>query len=173
MIQFKINKEVKDINGWGFTTKTGIYGTDYLMRAFVTAIRLGANRPQDAVYPTSLKDAGDRVYDGANKYVMRFSKDETPPVEGFWSITMYDGQYFFVANPINRYSISPRQDLKANPDGSIDLYIQKDSPGADKESNWLPAPAGKFILMLRMYWPDQTDPSIINGTWTIPPVKKV
>jgi hypothetical protein len=173
MIQFKINKELKDINGWGFTTKTGVYGNDYLMRALVTAIGLGANRPQDAVYPTSLKDAEDRVYDGANKYVMRFPKDETPPVEGFWSLTMYDGQYFFVANTINRYSISPRQDLKANPDGSTDLYIQKDSPGADKESNWLPAPAGKFILMLRMYWPDQTDPSIINGTWTIPPVKRV
>ena len=173
MIQFKINKEVKDINGWGFTTKTGLYGTDYLMRALVTAIGLGANRPQDAVYPTSQKDIDDRAYDGANKYVMRFPKGQTPPVEGFWSLTMYDGNYFFVANPLNRYSISPRQNLKTNPDGSTDLYIQKDSPGADKESNWLPAPAGKFILMLRMYWPDESAPSIIDGTWTIPPVKKV
>jgi hypothetical protein len=173
MLQFKINKEVKDVNGWGYTTKTGLYGTDYLMRALVTAIGLGANRPQDAVYPTSLKDAEDRVYDGAHKYVMRFPKEETPPVEGFWSVTMYDAQYFFVANPINRYSISQRQNLKSNPDGSINLYIQKDSPGADKEANWLPAPAGKFILMLRMYWPNETAPSIIDGTWTIPPVKKV
>jgi hypothetical protein len=173
MIQFKINKDVKDINGWGFTTKTGIYGTDYLMRALVTAIGLGANRPQDAVYPTSQKDGDDRAYDGASKYVMHFAKDQLPPVEGFWSLTMYNSQYFFVANPINRYSISPRQNLKANPDGSVDLYIQKDSPGADKESNWLPAPAGKFILMLRMYWPNESDPSIIDGTWTIPPVKKV
>ena len=128
MIQFKINKEVKDVNGWGFTTKTGLYGTDYLMRALVTAIGLGANRPQDAVYPTSQKDADDRTYDGANKYVMRFPKGQTPPVEGFWSLTMYDGNYFFVANPINRYSISPRQNLKTNPDGSIDLYIQKELP---------------------------------------------
>jgi len=173
MIQFKINKDVHDIDGWGFTTKTGIYGTDYLMRALVTAIGLGANRPQDAVYPTSLKDGEGRVYDGANKYVMRFAKGQLPPVEGFWSLTMYDGSYFFVSNPLNRYSISARQDLKANPDGSVDLYIQKDSPGADKESNWLPAPAGKFILMLRMYWPNETNPSIIDGTWTIPPVKKV
>ena len=173
MIQFKINKEVKNINGWSFTTKTGLYGTDYLMRALVTAIGLGANRPQDAVYPTSDKDADDNAYDGANKYVIRFDKGQTPPVEGFWSITMYDSQYFFVANPINRYSISPRQNLKTNPDGSIDIYIQNDSPGADKESNWLPAPAGKFILMLRMYWPNENDPSIIDGTWTIPPVKKV
>ncbi|MBZ6078077.1 DUF1254 domain-containing protein [Microvirga puerhi] len=173
MAQFKINKDVHDIDGWGFTTKTGIYGTDYLMRALVTAIGLGANRPQDAVYPTSLKDGEGKSYDGANKYVMRFAKGQLPPVEGFWSLTMYDGAYFFVPNPINRYSISARQNLKANPDGSVDLYIQKDSPGADKESNWLPAPAGKFILMLRMYWPNESNPSIIDGTWTIPAVKKV
>lgn len=173
MIQFKINKDVHDIDGWGFTTKTGIYGTNYLMRALVTAIGLGANRPQDAVYPTSQKDSDGRAYDGANKYVMRFAKGQLPPVEGFWSLTMYDGAYFFVPNTLNRYSISARQDLKANPDGSIDLYIQKDSPGTDKESNWLPAPAGKFILMLRMYWPKESNPSIIDGTWTIPPVRKV
>ena len=172
MLQFKVNKDVQHISGWNFTTKTGLYGTDYLMRALVTAIGLGANRPQDAVYPTSLKDAHDDAYDGANKYVIRFDKGQTPPVEGFWSITMYDAQYFFVANPINRYSISPRQNLKSNPDGSIDIYVQKDSPGADKESNWLPAPAGKFILMLRMYWPNESDPSILDGTWTIPEVKK-
>jgi len=173
MAQFKLNKEVKDVNGWGYTTKTGLYGTDYLMRAMVTAIGLGANRPQDAIYPTSLKDAEERAYDGANKYVMHFPKGQEPPVGGFWSLTMYDANYFFVNNPLNRYSISPRQNLKSNPDGSVDLYIQKDSPGADKESNWLPAPAGKFILMLRMYWPNESDPSIINGTWTIPPVRKV
>jgi hypothetical protein len=173
MVQFKINKDVQLINGWNFTTKTGTYGTDYLMRTLITAIGLGANRPQDAVYPTSLKDAADRDYSGANKYVIHFEKGQLPPAEGFWSITMYDGNYFFVANPINRYSISARQPLKANADGSVDLYVQKDSPGADKEANWLPAPAGKFILMLRLYWPDESNPSILNGTWTIPPVKRV
>jgi hypothetical protein len=172
MLQFKINRDVQHINGWNFTTKTGIYGTDYLMRALIAAIGLGANRPQDAVYPTSLKDADDNDYEGSNRYLIHFEKGQTPPVEGFWSITMYDSQYFFVANPINRYSISPRQDLKANSDGSIDIYVQKHTPGADKESNWLPAPAGKFILMLRMYWPNETAPSILDGTWTIPPVKK-
>ena len=173
MLQFKVNKEVKEINGFGFTTKTGIYGTDYLMRALVTAIGLGANRPQDAVYPTSLKDAEGKAYDGSSKYVMRFPKGQRPPVEGFWSLTMYNDKYFFVSNPINRYSISARQNLKTNPDGSTDLYIQKDSPGPDKESNWLPAPDGKFILMLRMYWPNENSPSILNGSWKIPPVKKV
>jgi hypothetical protein len=173
MLQFKVNKAVKNINGFAFTTKTGIYGTDYLMRALVTAIGLGANRPQDAVYPTSTKDAEGHVYEGSNKYIVRFLKGQLPPVEGFWSLTMYDDKYFFVSNSINRYSISRRQPLKTNSNGSIDLYIQKDSPGPDKESNWLPAPAGKFILMLRMYWPNEKSPSIINGSWTIPPVKKV
>jgi hypothetical protein len=172
MVQFKINKDVQHINGWNFTTKTGIYGTDYLMRALVTAIGLGANRPQDALYPTSLKDADGNDYDGSNKYVMHFGKDQTPPADGFWSITMYDAQYFFVANPLNRYSISPRENLKTDPDGSVDLYIQKDTPGPNAETNWLPAPAGKFILMLRMYWPRETDPSILDGTWTLPAVRK-
>jgi hypothetical protein len=172
MAQFKLNKDVKEVNGWGFTTKTGIYGTDYLMRALVTAIGLGANRPQDAVYPTSLKDPEGKAYDGANRYVMHFPRRQLPPVGGFWSVTMYNDKYFFVDNPLNRYSISARQNLKANPDGSTDLYIQNDSPGPDKESNWLPAPAGKFVLMLRMYWPNENRPSIINGSWKIPPVMK-
>ncbi|TCS04574.1 MULTISPECIES: DUF1254 domain-containing protein [unclassified Rhizobium] len=173
MLQFKINSHVQDINGWAFTTKTGLYGTDYLMRALVTAIGLGANRPQDAVYPTSQKDAHGRPYDGRKKYVMHFEKGKTPPVSGFWSLTMYDENYFFVANPINRYSISPRQDLKYNADGSLDLFVQHESPGAGKESNWLPAPAGKFYLMMRLYWPNENAPSIIDGTWKIPPVEEL
>ena len=94
-------------------------------------------------------------------------------MKGFWSITMYDSNYFFVANPLNRYSISVRQNPKYNADGSLDLYFAKDSPGSGKESNWLPAPAGKFILMMRMYWPDENDPSIIDGSWTIPGVKQL
>ena len=173
MLQFKINKDVEDENGWAYTTKTGIYGTDYLMRALVTAIGLGANRPQDAVYPTSLKDGEGRKYKGEYKYVMHFPEGHLPPAQGFWSLTMYDANYFFVNNPLNRYSISARQNLKSNPDGSTDLYLQKDSPGADKEANWLPAPSGDFVLMLRLYWPDESDPSIIDGSWKIPPVKKV
>ena len=86
---------------------------------------------------------------------------------------MYDANYFFVENPINRYSISERQPLKANSDGSVDLLIQHESPGADKESNWLPAPKDKFLLMMRLYWPEESDPSILNGSWAIPEVKKV
>ena len=172
MLQIKVNDAVKHSNGWIYDAKTGIYGTDYLNRALVTAIGLGANRVQDAVYPISLKDVDGNDYDGASKYVMHFAKGELPPVSGFWSVTMYDQNYFFVANPINRYSISPRQNLKNNLDGSTDLYIQNQSPGADKESNWLPAPTGKFILMLRMYWPNEDPPSIIDGTWMPPAAKK-
>lgn len=164
---------LKNDNGWSFTTHTGTYGTDYLMRALITAIGLGANRPQDAIYPISKNDAEGRPYNGSNRYVMRFPKGHLPPVEGFWSLTMYDDGYFFVDNPLDRYSISPRQNLRVNADGSTDLYIQKDSPGKDKESNWLPAPAGDFILMLRTYWPRATAPSILDGTWAIPAVHKV
>jgi hypothetical protein len=172
LLQTKVNNAVKNVNGWVFDSETGIYGTNYLNRALVTAVGLGANRIQDAIYPFSSRDAKGRDYDGSNNYVMHFEKGQTPPVGGFWSLTMYDSQYFFVANPINRYSISPRQNLKPNPDGSLDLYIQNQTPGADKEANWLPAPTGKFILMLRMYWPNESPPSIINGTWTPPAVKR-
>ena len=174
--QEKIMAEFKNmgapVNGWTYSTKLGIYGTEYLARALVTAIGLGANRGQDAIYPTSETDADGKPYDGANKYVMHFDKGGMPPVDGFWSLTMYDADYFFVPNKLNRYTLSQRNKLKANPDGSTDLYIQKDSPGKDKESNWLPAPEGKFILMLRLYWPKETPPSIIDGSWQ-PPVVKV
>lgn len=172
LLQLKVNKAVKNVNGWLYDTVTGVYGTDYLNRALITAIGLGANRPQDAIYPMSQKASDGREYDGANKYVIRFAKGQLPPTKGFWSITMYDPNYFFVANPINRYSISARQKLKANADGSVDLYIQNESPGADKQSNWLPAPKGKFLLMLRMYWPNETPPSIIDGSWSPPAVRK-
>ncbi|MFO1105890.1 MAG: DUF1254 domain-containing protein [Amaricoccus sp.] len=177
MLHFKASGgDIKQVNGWGFTTHTGLYGTDYLQRALITAIGLGANRPEDAVYPTSLKQAVGvlgRDYMGSEKYVLTFPAGQLPPVNGFWSLTMYDENYFFVANPLNRYSISPRQDLKANKDGSVTLYLQHESPGADKEANWLPAPAGRFLLMLRLYWPKLKKPSIIDGSWVIPAVKKV
>jgi hypothetical protein len=162
----------QDVNGWVFTTDTGIYGTKYLQRALITAIGLGANRPQDAVYPTSEVDGAGQPYSGANKYVMHFAKGETPPADGFWSITMYNAEYFFVDNPLNKYTVSPRNDLKYNADGSLDLYIQHESPGKEKEANWLPAPAGKFILMMRLYWPREQKPSIIDGSWTPPAAKK-
>jgi len=158
-------------NGFLFTTKTGVYGTNYIQRALVTAIGLGANLPQDAVYPTSEGPDVLQKYDGGKKYVMHFPKGQLPPVNGFWSLTMYDTNYFFVPNPINRYTVSQRNKLKANADGSVDLYIQNESPGPGKEENWLPAPKEGFILMMRLYWPKTTSPSLLNGSWTVPRAK--
>jgi hypothetical protein len=164
--------DLKFKDGWMFTTDTGIYGTKYRQRALITAIGLGANRPQDAVYPTSEGPDIVKKYSGANKYVLHFNKGELPPVDGFWSLTMYDASYFFVPNPINRYTVSQRNKFKVNGDGSVDLYIQNESPGKDKEQNWLPAPKDQFILMMRLYWPKEKPPSILDGSWRIPPVKE-
>jgi hypothetical protein len=163
---------LKRQNGWLFTTKTGLYGTDYIQRAFITAFGLGANRPQDAVYPMSQRASLLEAYEGSRNYTLRFEKGQLPPVKGFWSLTMYDEEMFFVANPINRYSMSLRTNPKFEPDGSLVIFIQSESPGADKEANWLPSPKGKFHLMLRLYWPDENDPSILDGSWAIPPVKR-
>jgi hypothetical protein len=162
-------KDMHPVNGWMYATTVGVYGTEYLTRALVTAVGLGANRPQDAIYPTSEADADGKPYEGANKYVMHFAKGQMPPVKGFWSLTMYNAEYFFVDNPLNRYTLSSRSKFNLNADGSVDLYLQKDNPGPEKESNWLPAPAGKFVLMFRFYWPEET---IINGTWQPPVVQK-
>ena len=161
------------VNGWIFTRKAGLYGTNYIQRALITAIGLGANRPQDAIYPTSEADAEGKPYDGTAKYVIHFDKGQMPPADGFWSLTMYDDKYFFVENKLNRQNLSSRNKFVANKDGSVDLYIQNAYPGKAKEANWLPAPAGKFVLMLRLYWPKETPPSIIDGSWKPPAVKKV
>jgi hypothetical protein len=162
------------VNGWRVPPMVlGNFGTEYGARAVVALIGLGANLPQDAVYPSAFVDGADQPLDGANRYVIRFDKDSTPPVNAFWSITMYDANSFFVPNPINRYALSSWMPLKKNADGSLDLYVQAESPGKDKESNWLPAAAGPFNLTLRMYWPTETAPSIMDGSWKPPAVTKV
>ena len=164
-------KHVEPVNGWLIIPKAGQYGTDYLDRAFVTAIGLGANRPQDAIYPTGQKDGSGNDFDAASKkYVLHFDKGQLPPANGFWSLTMYDAAYFFVPNLLNRYTLSERNKFKTNADGSVDLYLQADSPGKDKEANWLPAPKAKFVPMLRLYWPKETPPSILDGTWKPPAI---
>lgn len=160
-------------NGWVFPVPGGQYGTDYLQRATIAYFGLGCNRTADAVYPTSEADAEGKPYDGANRYTLTFPKGQMPPVDGFWSLTMYNGEYFFVDNPLNRYTLSARNKLKENEDGSVTLYLQNESPGKALESNWLPAPAGKFVLMLRLYWPKEHDPSILDGSWKPPAVKMV
>jgi len=166
-------KAKKPVNGWLYwTSNAGSYGTDYKQRALVTLIGPGLNYPQDAVYPFSEKDAHGDNYDGAShKYIMHFDKGQMPPVKAFWSLTMYDPQFFFVPNPINRYNLSQRNTFVTNPDGSVDLYLQAESPGPNKEANWLPAPKGKFVPMLRLYWPKDTPPTILDGSWKPPAIK--
>lgn len=163
------------VNGWIVSKGLGRYGTDYLKRAVVAAFGWPANLEKDAVYPYTEVDSDGKPLTGANKYTVTFAKGQMPPVDGFWSITMYeiDGGWWFVPNALNKFTVSPRNDLKQNADGSTTLYFQNESPGADKESNWLPAPKGPFIPMMRMYWPRETSPSILNGTWKPPAVKRV
>ncbi|MEC3920491.1 DUF1254 domain-containing protein [Nocardia sp. CDC160] len=156
------------INGWKTARKNiGDYGTDYSARAIVAYAGLGANLPQDALYPGTYVDEKNNRLNADHTYVLHFAADTIPPVHGFWSLTMYDGKGFFVENPINRYSVRGER-LTANPDGSVDIYVQRENPGPAKESNWLPAPeSGDFNLMLRTYWPDQ---KIVDGSWNPPAV---
>ncbi|MGA9161699.1 MAG: DUF1254 domain-containing protein [Actinomycetota bacterium] len=162
------------VNGWLYwTSDVGQYGTDYETRALVTLLGPGMNFVEDAVYPLSQKDThGDKYDGGKHSYVMRFEKGHLPPVKGFWSLTVYDPDFFFVPNPIDRYCLSQRDMFATNDDGSVDLYLQAESPGPDKEANWLPTPDGEFQLVLRLYWPEDTPPSILDGSWTPPPVRR-
>lgn len=164
------------VNRWVVSKGLGTYGPgDYMKRAVVAAFGWPANQERDAVYPYTEFDSNGQTLTGANKYTLTFAKDATPPVNGFWSITMYmiDGGWWFVPNPLNKFTVSLRDNPKFNADGSLTLYFQNESPGADKEANWLPAPKGEFIPMLRMYWPKDTSPSIIDGSWKPPVVVKV
>ncbi|WP_319522336.1 DUF1254 domain-containing protein [uncultured Desulfosarcina sp.] len=163
--------EEPDAGGWAFSREfVGNYGTSYMQRAHIALIGLGANIPEDAVYPMTKVDSDGNPYSGKNRYVLHFEKDALPPVQGFWSLTMYNEKMFFVDNPINRYAIGDRDSLKFNKDGSLDIYIQHASPGKDKEANWLPAPAEKFDLTMRLYWPNQ---GVLTGAWNPPSVKRV
>ena len=152
------------------TDTMGVYGNYYLKRAIVTQLGLGANLPEDAIYPANLADETGRPLDGANKYRLHFEKGETPPAKAFWSITLYDSEGFQVANPLNRFAVSSWMPLKYNADGSLDLYFQNESPGADKEANWLPAPKGAFNVLMRLYAPRS---EALTGKWNPPPVTRV
>lgn len=175
----QINENQKNmgklVNGWTISKGLGVYGTDYLKRATVAAFGWPANLEKDAVYPYTFVDSNGERLSGANKYTLTFPKGQTPPVNGFWSITMYeiDNGWWFVPNQLNKFTVSERDHLKLNSDGSVTLYFQNESPGKDKESNWLPAPKNDFLLMMRMYWPKENTPSILNDSWVPPAVKKV
>ncbi len=162
-LQAAAKESGKPQNGWrSFPANLGAYGTDYGTRAVVALVGLGANLPADALYPSAYVDGDAKPLSGANRYVLHFDKGQIPPSNAFWSVTMYNPQSFFVANPINRYAISSWMPLKRNKDGSLDLYLQKDSPGKDKDANWLPAPDGEFNVTMRIYWPK---PEVLDGSW--------
>jgi hypothetical protein len=170
LMAWKIPTLARVANHWSMNTDTmGVYGNYYLKRAIVSQLGLGANLPEDAIYPLNLGDEAGRPLDGANKYALHFEKGETPPVNAFWSVTLYDADGFQVANPLNRFAVSSWMPFKYNTDGSLDLYFQNESPGADKEANWLPAPKGPFNLTMRLYAPKS---EALTGKWNPPPVTR-
>jgi hypothetical protein len=149
----------------------GTYGTDYLRRQVVAYSDLGATVVEDAISPTSMADADGKPLESTNHYVMHFTPEEIPPAHAFWSLTLYNEQQFLTANRLNRFALGDGDPLMKNADGSLDLYIQHESPGAEKEHNWLPAPPeGRFSLTLRLYWPK---PAALDGTWTPPPITRL
>jgi hypothetical protein len=156
-------------NGWDFSMKNGRFGEDYLVRSAVAYRSLAGNAPEEAIYFNADKDVSGQPLDGAHRYTMRFEKGQLPPVNGFWSLTMYDGKTFFmVENPKKRYSIGSRTPgLQFAPDGSLTLYIQHADPGPERVANWLPAPAGSFDVHLRTYVPQE---ALLDGSYKLPPI---
>ncbi|MES1180384.1 MAG: DUF1214 domain-containing protein, partial [Verrucomicrobiota bacterium] len=159
------------VNGWRYTMGGGRAGYDLALRAALASNLIGANVPEQMLYPNNRVDDRGQSFSGANKYELHFSKDELPPVSVFWNLAMYDDKEFFIENDFKRYSIGSTTDgLKKDDDGSITIYIQHDNPGPDEQSNWLPAPAGGFNLTMRMYGPQSP---ILDGAYHLPAVKRV
>ncbi len=171
-VQIKMAGEITkqdNVNGWVNLLDMGRYGTDYETRAGVAYVGLGADMREDTVYPTAYLDGDGQPLDSANKYVLRFEKDQLPPTNGTWSVSQYKGN-FYERNALNRYAIAPWMPLQFSPDGSLDIYLQASSPGQDKESNWLPTPLGRFNLSLRNYFPK---PEAYDGSYMVPAIKKI
>jgi hypothetical protein len=170
----------RDVNGWKIGSLFGgrqFYSGDWLKRAAAAKGGIYGNDAAEAVYPMAKTLADGEVLDGSkHKYTLTFPAGQFPPVDAFWSVTMYDGKsQLLIENPINRYLINSPMlpGMKKNADGSLTLHIQKDSPGADKESNWLPAPNDEIYLVMRLYWPKTTAPSVLpagEGSWQPPAI---
>ena len=159
------------VNGWSFATSgMGVYGTDYLFRAVITMVGLGANLVEDAVYPLLLHDSNGDPLVGDRSYVLHFGANQVPPVDAFWSVTMYDGEGFPATNDLERYAVGDRDPLEYNDDGSLDIYMSTEKPKNAPESNWLPAPAGPIGVTMRLYSPR---PEVFDGGWVPPPVKPI
>jgi hypothetical protein len=181
----KVDKAIasagKNINGWRVGGLAGgdraYFHGDWLNRAALAKAGIYANDPVEAMYPLTRTDSTGETLDGSkHSYTLTFAKDQFPPVNAFWSVTMYDGKtQLLIENPINRYLINSPMlpGMKKNPDGSVTLYIQNNSPGKAKEANWLPAPDGPIYMVMRLYWPKEKPPSILppgDGTWKPPGV---
>lgn len=156
--------------GWTYSTRSGTYGTDYLYRAGVARCCLGENLPQDAIYPSASTDGEGQPLDGNGKYVIHFAKGQLPPVDAFWSVTAYDKDGHFIPNPLKRQALGVHDRLVGNADGSVDSAIQADSPGKDREANWLPVAKGPFTLMMRLYAPRA---DALEGSWQPPSIQRV
>src|ERR1700731_3378758 len=170
LMAWKVPTLARVANGWSMNTDTmGVYGNYYLKRAIVSQVGLGANLVDDAIYPLNIGDESGKPLDGANKYTISFAKGATPPANAFWWITLYDQEGFQVGNALNRFAVSSWMPFKYNPDGSLDLYVQNESPGKDVEANWLPAPKGAFNLTMRLYSPKS---EALTGKWNPPPIVK-
>lgn len=170
LMQWKLTTMARVVNNWSMNTDTmGVYGNYYLKRAIIAQQGLGANLPEDAIYPQNLGDETGKPLDGTKNYVLHFDKDAMPPVLAFWSVTLYDQQGFQVANGINRFALTNWMPFQYNPDGSLDLYFQNGNPGPAKEANWLPSPKGPFNLTMRLYAPKS---EALTGLWDPPPVTK-
>ena len=170
LMEWKMPTLARVANHWSMNTDAmGVYGNYYLKRAIVSQLGLGANQPEDAIYPLNLGDQAGRPLDGANKYVLHFDKSALPPVDAFWSVTLYDPEGYQVANQLDRFAVSSWMPFKYDPDGSLSLYFQNENPGKDKEANWLPAPKGPFNLTMRLYAPKS---AALTGKWNPPPVTK-
>ena len=168
LMAWKVPTLASVTNGWSMNTDTmGVYGNYYLKRAIVAQLGLGANLPEDAIYPLNLADEAGKPLGGSSAYVLHFDAGATPPVDAFWSITLYDDQGFQVANALNRFAISSWMPFNYNSDGSLDLYFQNINPGSEKAANWLPAPTGTFNLTMRLYAPKS---DALTGKWSPPAV---
>ncbi len=171
LMAWKIPTLARVANNWSMNTDTmGVYGNYYLKRAIIAQFGLGANLPEDAIYPANVGDESGKPLDGANKYVIRFAKDGLPPVDAFWSVTLYDNEGFQVANPVNRFALSSWMPFKRDADGSLTLYFQNENPGGDHEANWLPAPKGPFNLTMRLYAPKS---DALTGLWNPPAIQRI
>jgi hypothetical protein len=170
LMDWKLPTVARVVNGWSMNTDTmGVYGNYYLKRAIVARLGLGANLPEDAIYPLNLADESGKPLDGSSRYTIHFDKSSSPPVNAFWSITMYDPEGNAYPNSLDRQALSSWMPFKYNTDGTLDLYFQNESPGKDKETNWLPSPKGGFNLTMRLYSPKT---EALTGKWNPPPIVK-